>query len=185
MISVNDLRTGLTIQIDGEVFSVVEFLHVKPGKGAAFVRTKLRNAKTGAVRDMTFRGGERIQRAIVETKQMQFLYSSDQDYYFMDINTYDQISLRSEDLGEAPKYLLENMTIGIQFFQNQPIGVDLPTTVNLKIVDTEPGFRGDTATSATKPATLETGITIQVPLFVDQGEEVKVDTRTGEYLSRA
>jgi len=185
MISVNDLRTGLTIKVEGEVYSVVEFLHVKPGKGAAFVRTKLKNVKTGAVREVTFRGGEKVERALVETRQMQFLYSSGDEFYFMDINNYEQISLRDEDLGEAPKYLLENMTIGIQFFENQPIGVDLPTTVNLKIVETEPGFRGDTATSATKPAKLETGITIQVPLFIDEGEEVKVDTRTGEYLSRS
>lgn len=185
MISVNDLRTGLTIQVEGEVYSVVEFLHVKPGKGAAFVRTKLKNVKTGAVREITFRGGEKVERALVETRQMQFLYSSSDEFYFMDINNYEQISLRNEDLGEAPKYLLENMTIGIQFFENQPIGVDLPTTVNLKVMETEPGFRGDTATGATKPATLETGIIIQVPLFIDEGEEVKVDTRTGEYLSRS
>lgn len=185
MISVNDLRTGLTIQVEGEVYSVVEFLHVKPGKGAAFVRTKLKNVKTGAVREITFRGGEKVERALVETRQMQFLYSSSDEFYFMDINNYEQISLRNEDLCEAPKYLLENMTIGIQFFENQPIGVDLPTTVNLKVIETEPGFRGDTATGATKPATLETGIIIQVPLFIDEGEEVKVDTRTGEYLSRS
>lgn len=185
MISVNDLRTGLTIQIDGEVYSVVEFLHVKPGKGAAFVRTKLKHLKTGSVREMTFRGGEKVERALVETRQMQYLYSSGEEYFFMDINNYEQLSIFTEDLGDAPKYLVENMTIGIQFFKGQPIGIDLPTTVNLKIVETEPGFRGDTATGATKPAKLETGITVQVPLFVEQDETVKVDTRTGEYLARA
>jgi len=185
MISVNDLRTGLTIQIDGEVYSVVEFLHVKPGKGAAFVRTKLKNVKTGAVREMTFRAGEKVERAIVETKQMQFMYSSGDEYYFMDTNDYEQISLSKDALGDAPNYLLENMVIGIQFFEGSPIGVDLPTTVNLKVVQTEPGFKGDTATGATKPAVLETGITVQVPLFVNQGDVVKIDTRTGEYLSRA
>ncbi|MDI9419819.1 MAG: elongation factor P [Firmicutes bacterium] len=185
MISVNDLRTGLTIQVEGEVYSVVEFLHVKPGKGAAFVRTKLKNVKTGAVREMTFRAGERVERAIVETKQMQFLYEADGEYFFMDTNDYNQISLRRDDLGDAPRYLLENMVIGIQFFEGSPIGVDLPTTVNLKVIETEPGFRGDTATGATKPAKLETGITVQVPLFIEQGEVIKVDTRTGEYLSRA
>ncbi|NLM69021.1 MAG: elongation factor P [Firmicutes bacterium] len=185
MISVNDLRTGLTIKVEGDVYSVIEFLHVKPGKGAAFVRTKLRNVKTGAVREMTFRAGERVERAIVETKQMQFLYSSGDEYFFMDTNTYDQISLTKDDLGDAPNYLLENMTIGIQFYEGAPIGIDLPTTVNLRVVQTEPGFRGDTATGATKPATLETGITVQVPLFIEQDEIIKVDTRTGEYLSRA
>lgn len=185
MISVNDLRTGLTIKVEGDVYSVIEFLHVKPGKGAAFVRTKLRNVKTGAVREMTFRAGERVERAIVETKQMQFLYSSGDEYFFMDTNTYDQISLTKDDLGDAPNYLLENMTIGIQFYEGAPIGIELPTTVNLRVVQTEPGFRGDTATGATKPATLETGITVQVPLFIEQDEIIKVDTRTGEYLSRA
>ncbi|HHT36860.1 MAG: elongation factor P [Candidatus Wallacebacter cryptica] len=185
MISVNDLRTGLTIKVEGDVYSVVEFLHVKPGKGAAFVRTKLKNVKTGAVREMTFRAGERVERAIVETKQMQFLYSTGDEYYFMDTNSFDQVGLTKADLGDAPNYLLENMTIGIQFYEGAPIGIELPTTVNLRVVETEPGFRGDTATGATKPATLETGITVQVPLFIEQDEIVKVDTRTGEYLSRA
>ncbi len=185
MISVNDLRTGLTIQIDNDVFSVVEFLHVKPGKGAAFVRTKLKNARTGAVQEKTFRGGEKVERAHIETKQMQYLYSNDDEYFFMDVATFDQISLMRDELGEAPKYLLENMTIGIQFFQERAIGMDLPTTVNLKITETEPGFRGDTATGATKLAKLETGISVHVPLFIEQGEVVKVDTRSGEYLSRA
>lgn len=185
MISVNDLRTGLTLEIDGEIYSVVDFLHVKPGKGAAFVRTKLKNIRSGTTQERTFRAGERVARAHIETKQMQYLYNSGSDYFFMDTNTYDQIALQADDLGDAPKYLLENMTIGIQFYQGQAVGVDLPTTVNLKVVHTEPGFRGDTAQGATKPATLETGITVQVPLFVEQDEVIKVDTRTGEYLSRA
>lgn len=185
MISVNDLRTGQTIELEGEIFSVVDFLHVKPGKGAAFVRTKLKNIRTGASLERTFRAGERIPRAHIELKQMQYLYSSGEDYFFMDTETYDQISLRTDDLGDAPKYLLENMTIGIQFYEGQAVGVDLPTTVVLEVTHTEPGFRGDTAQGATKPATLQTGITVQVPLFIEQGEMVKVDTRTGEYLSRA
>lgn len=142
MISVNDLRTGLTIKVEGDVYSVVEFLHVKPGKGAAFVRTKLKNVKTGAVREMTFRAGERVERAIVETKQMQFLYSTGDEYYFMDTNSFDQVGLTKADLGDAPNYLLENMTIGIQFYEGAPIGIELPTTVNLRVVETEPGFRG-------------------------------------------
>lgn len=185
MISVNDLRTGVTVELDGDIYSVVDFLHVKPGKGAAFVRTKLKNIRTGASVERTFRAGERIARAHIELKQMQYMYSSDGEYFFMDMETYDQISLREDDLGDAPKYLLENMTIGIQFYQSQAVGVDLPTTVTLEVTQTEPGFRGDTAQGATKPATLQTGITVQVPLFVEQGEMVKVDTRTGEYLSRA
>ncbi|HHU60426.1 MAG TPA: elongation factor P [Natronincola sp.] len=185
MISVNDLRTGLTIEYEGAIFSVVDFLHVKPGKGAAFVRTKLKNIRTGATIEKTFRAGEKIERAHIETKQMQYLYSSDSEYFFMDTESYDQLSLNKDDLGDAPNYLLENMTIGIQFYEGQAIGVDLPTTVILEVTETEPGFRGDTAQGATKPATLETGILVQVPLFVEQGEKVKVDTRTGEYLSRA
>ncbi len=185
MISVNDLRTGLTIELDGEIYSVVDFLHVKPGKGAAFVRTKLKNIRSGSTQEKTFRAGEKVARAHIETKQMQYLYNTGDEYFFMDTNTYDQISLQSEDLGDAPKYLLENMTIGIQFFQTEAVGVDLPTTVNLRVVETEPGFRGDTAQGATKPAKLETGITVYVPLFIEQDEVLKVDTRSGEYLSRA
>lgn len=185
MISVNDLRTGLTIEYEGAIFSVVDFLHVKPGKGAAFVRTKLKNIRTGATIEKTFRAGERVGRAHIETKQMQYLYSSGEEYFFMDTESYDQLSLNSDDLDDAPNYLLENMTIGIQFYEGEAIGVDLPTTVILEVTETEPGFRGDTAQGATKPATLETGISVQVPLFVEQGEKIKVDTRTGEYLSRA
>jgi elongation factor P len=149
------------------------------------VRTKLKNLRTGSSVEKTFRAGERVARAHIELKEMQFMYSTGDEYFFMDMETYDQISLTKDDLGDAPKYLLENMTIGIQFYQNQAVGVELPTTVILEVVHTEPGFKGDTAQGATKPATLQTGITIQVPLFVEQGEMVKVDTRTGEYLSRA
>ncbi len=185
MISVNDLRTGLTIEWDGEIYTVVDFLHVKPGKGAAFVRTKLKNIRTGGTIEHTFRAGEKVSRAHIETRDMQYLYNTGNEYYFMDTENYEQITLMKDDLGDAPNYLLENMTIGIQFYQNQAIGVDLPTTVNLKVVHTEPGFKGDTATGATKPATLETGITIQVPLFIEEGDVLKIDTRTGEYLSRA
>lgn len=185
MISVNDLRTGLTIELDGDIFTVVEFLHVKPGKGAAFVRTKLKNIRTGSSQEKTFRAGEKVARAHIETKKMQYMYNSGDEFFFMDTGTFDQISLGAEDLGNAPKFLLEQMVIGIQFYQNQAIGVDLPTTVNLRVVETEPGFKGDTAQGATKPAKLETGLVVHVPLFVEQNELVKVDTRSGEYLSRA
>ncbi|HLT58085.1 MAG: elongation factor P [Limnochordales bacterium] len=185
MISVNDLRKGLTIQVDGEVYSVVDFLHVKPGKGAAFVRTTLRNVRTGAVMERTFRAGERVERAHIETREMQYLYNTGDEYVFMDTETYEQVTLTGQQLGNAPNFLKENMNILIQFFEGQAIGVDLPTAVELKVVHTEPGFKGDTAQGATKPATLETGLVVQVPLFVEEGDVVKVDTRTGEYLSRA
>ncbi|HHY16010.1 MAG TPA: elongation factor P [Firmicutes bacterium] len=185
MISVNDFRTGVTIELEGDIYSVVDFLHVKPGKGAAFVRSKLRNVRSGAVLERTFRAGERVARAHIELRQMQYLYSTGDEYFFMDTETYDQLSLNVQDLGDAPKYLLENMTIGIQFYENQAVGVDLPSAVVLEVTETEPGFRGDTAQGATKPAVLQTGISVQVPLFVEQGEKIRVDTRTGEYLSRA
>lgn len=185
MISVNDLRRGLTITLDDGVYSVVDFLHVKPGKGAAFVRTTLKNVRTGAVMERTFRAGERVARAHIETREMQYLYASGDEHVFMDTETYEQVTLSSEQLGDAPKYVKENTNIHIQFYEGQAIGIDLPTTVELQVVETEPGFKGDTAQGATKPATLETGLVVQVPLFVDQGEVIKVDTRTGEYLSRA
>ncbi|MDI9442140.1 MAG: elongation factor P [Firmicutes bacterium] len=185
MISVNDFRTGTTIELDGDIYVVVDFLHVKPGKGAAFVRSKLRNIRSGNVVERTFRAGERVARAHIELKHMQYLYSTGDEYFFMDTETYDQVSLNAQDLGDAPKYLLENMTIGIQFYQGEAVGVDLPSAVVLTVTHTEPGFRGDTAQGATKPAELETGIKVQVPLFIEQGEKIKVDTRTGEYLSRA
>lgn len=185
MISVNDLRRGLTITLDDGVYSVVDFLHVKPGKGAAFVRTTLKNVRTGAVQERTFRAGERVARAHIESREMQYLYASGDEHVFMDTETYEQVTLSAEQLGDAPKYVKENDNIHIQFYQGQAIGVELPNAVELKVVETEPGFKGDTATGATKPATLETGLVVQVPLFVDQGEVIKVDTRTGEYLSRA
>lgn len=184
MISVNDLRTGLTIEVDGEPYSVIEFMHVKPGKGAAFVRTKLRNLRTGAVADRTFRAGERVNRARVENREMQYLYNSGDEFYFMYTDTYEQITLERSQLGNAPDFMKENDIIIIQFYEGAPVGVDLPPSVELEITYTEPGFKGDTATGGTKPATLETGLVIQVPLFIEQGERVKVDTRTGEYISR-
>lgn len=185
MISVNDLRRGTTLAIEGDVFSVVDFLHVKPGKGAAFVRTTLRNVRTGAQTERTFRAGERVPRAHIDGRDMQYLYSTGTDYVFMDTETYDQLTLSEAQLGDAPKYIKENMTFEIQFFEGEPIGVELPTTVDLVITESEPGLRGDTASGATKPATLETGHIVQVPLFIEQGETVKIDTRTGLYVSRA
>ncbi|MBE3583764.1 MAG: elongation factor P [Limnochordaceae bacterium] len=185
MISSNDFRPGLTIEVDGQIWSVVEFLHVKPGKGSAFVRTKLKNVKTGQVIERTFRAGERVNLAHVELRPMQYLYSSGDDYTFMDTNTYEQLTISRDKLGSAPNFLKENMEIGIQMYQGEPIGVELPTYVELKVVETEPGVRGDTASGGGKPAKLETGIVVQVPFFVNEGDVIRVDTRTGEYLSRA
>ncbi|HHV55467.1 MAG TPA: elongation factor P [Firmicutes bacterium] len=184
MISSNDFRTGLTIEVDGEVWSVVEFLHVKPGKGSAFVRTKLKNVKTGQVIERTFRAGERVNLAHVELRPMQYLYQSGDEFVFMDTKSFEQISLPREKLGDAPKYLKENMEIGLQMYQGEAIGVELPTFVELKVVQTEPGVRGDTAAGGGKPATLETGLVVTVPFFVEEGDVIRVDTRTGEYLSR-
>lgn len=184
MISVNDIRPGLTIELEDGIWSVIEFLHVKPGKGAAFVRTKLKNVRTGAVQERTFRAGERVQRAHIETREMQYLYGSGDDYVFMDTETYDQMTLTKGQLGDALNYMKENSLISVQMYEGKAIGVELPNTVELEITYTEPGHKGDTATGGTKPATLETGLTIQVPLFIEQGTVVRVDTRTGEYLSR-
>lgn len=184
MISVNDLRTGITVEIDGTLYTVVEFLHVKPGKGAAFVRTKLKNLETGAVFERNFRAGERLNRAHIETKEMQYLYNSGDEYFFMDSATYEQISLSRDLLGDDVYFLKDNMTLHVKFHQGRPIGVELPTFVELQVTHTEPGVRGDTAAGGSKPATLETGLVVQVPLFVETGDVIRVDTRTKEYLSR-
>lgn len=185
MISVNDLRTGLTIELDGVLYTVVEFLHVKPGKGAAFVRTKLKNLESGSVLERNFRAGERVTRAHIETKEMQFLYASGDEYFFMDQQSYEQVSLGRDLLDDATFFLKDGMSIFVQFYQGRAIGIELPTFVELEVTQTDPGFKGDTATGGSKPATLETGLVVQVPLFVDQGERIRVDTRTKEYLSRA
>jgi len=184
LISVNDLRTGITVEIDGTLYTVVEFLHVKPGKGAAFVRTKLKNLETGAVFERNFRAGERLNRAHIETKEMQYLYNSGDEYFFMDSATYEQISLSRDLLGDDVYFLKDNMTLHVKFHQGRAIGVELPTFVELQVTHTEPGVRGDTAAGGSKPATLETGLVVQVPLFVETGDVIRVDTRTKEYLSR-
>ncbi|NLG79036.1 MAG: elongation factor P [Firmicutes bacterium] len=184
MISTNDFHTGLTIELDGEVYTVVDFQHVKPGKGSAFVRSRLKNVKTGYVIERTFRAGEKLPRAHIDYREMQYLYSSGDDNYFMDTSTYEQLVLSNETLGDAKKYLKENMVIGVQMYEGAPIGVELPNFVELAVVDTDPGLRGDTATGGSKPATLETGAVVQVPLFVNVGDVIRVDTRTGQYLER-
>jgi len=184
MISTNDFRTGLTIEWDGGVWTVVDFQHVKPGKGAAFVRAKLKNVMTGAVIENTFRAGEKLPRAQIDYREMQFLYESGGQYFMMDQKTYDQISLNQDIMADAIQYLKENMIIGVQFYEGSPIGIELPNFVELEIVETDPGLRGDTASGGTKPAKLETGAVVQVPLFLQTGDKIRVDTRTNQYLER-
>ncbi|HHW11778.1 MAG TPA: elongation factor P [Firmicutes bacterium] len=185
MISVNDFRTGLTIEVDGQIYTVVEFMHVKPGKGAAFVRSKLKNLRTGYTIEKTFNAGEKVNLARIETKEMMFLYKSDNDYVFMDNNTYEQLTLDEKTIGEGVKYLKENMNVMVQMYEGEAIGVILPNTVELAVIHTEPGFKGDTATGGSKPATLETGVVVNVPLFIEEGDILQIDTRTGEYLRRS
>jgi elongation factor P len=185
MISTSEFRTGVTFELEGDVVQLVEFQHVKPGKGAAFVRCKLKNLKTGSVVERTFRPGEKFPKARVERKEMQFLYKEDNNWTFMDTETYEQISLPESVLEDAPKYLKENMNTGILFYQEQVIGMDLPKQVELKVETTDPGIKGDTASGGSKPAAMETGVTVQVPFFVNEGDVLIIDTRTGNYVSRA
>lgn len=184
MISSNDLRPGVTVEIDGMVWQVVEFQHVKPGKGAAFVRTKMKNLQNGSVIERTFNAGVKIPTAQVERKPMQYLYEDGGSYYFMDVETYDQIMLTKEQLGNAINFIKEEMEITVVFFKGEVIGVDVPNSVELKVVETEPGIRGDTATGGVKPATMETGYVVKVPLFINEGEVLRIDTRTGAYIER-
>lgn len=184
MIDVNDLRPGVTFEIDGEVWIVISFLHVKPGKGSAFVRTKIRNIETGNVIERTFRAGEKVKEAYVERKEFQYMYNDGTIYYFMDNKSYEQIELPEEFIGDEKYYLKEGMNIQVLYYKDRAIGVELPNYVDLEIIETEPGFKGDTAQGGSKPAILETGLKIQVPLFVEKGEIIRVDTRTGEYLER-
>lgn len=184
MISSNDFRTGMTVEIDGELFQVVEFLHVKPGKGAAFVRTKLKNIKTGYSVERTFRGGEKLMRAHIERRKASFTYVDGSHYHFMDSESFEDITVEGDLLGDSVKWLKDGMEVEISFHNDVPIGIEVPNFVELEVTETEPGFKGDTATGATKPATLETGAVINVPLFLDVGTRVQVDTRTGQYLRR-
>lgn len=184
-ISTADFRTGLTIETDGGVFQLIEFQHVKPGKGGAFVRTRLRNLRTGAVIDKTFRAGERMEQAAIERRPMQFLYRAGDDYVFMDTETFDQITLAAEVVGEGVKYLKSDTGVLVMHFGDEILGVELPNTIELAVSQTDPGLRGDTATGGSKPATLETGAVVNVPLFVNEGDVLRIDTRTGKYLERA
>lgn len=184
MISTNDFHNGLTIELDGTVYQVIDYQHSKLGRGGALVKTKLRNLKDGGVIEKTFRAGEKVNRAHVEQKEMQFLYQSGEDYVFMDNETYEQITLTKEQLGDKVNFLKENMTLEVAMYEGQPIDITLPTFVELEVVQTQPGIKGNTVSGGSKPATLETGAVVQVPLFISEGDVIKVDTRTGEYIER-
>lgn len=185
MYSTTDFRNGLKIEFGGEPYVIVFFQHVKPGKGGAFVRTKLKNLKTGAVLENTFRSGDKVNKPDLDERGMQFMYMLENAYHFMDTKTYEQIYLDQEHMGDAANYMIENLPVKILFFRGEPIGIDLPIFIDLQIVETEPGLKGDTVSGATKPATLESGAVVQVPLFLDVGDRIKVDTRTGTYIERA
>ena len=184
MASTTDFRNGLVMKIDNELWSISEFQHVKPGKGGAFVRTKLKNLKTGRVIDRTFKSGEKVEDVRIERKQVQYLYQSDNEYVFMDMNSYEQFSIMADVVGDAVNFLKEAMVVDAAFNGEVALGVELPIFVELVVESTDPGVKGDTASGGTKPATLETGAVIQVPLFLEEGTLVKVDTRTGEYVER-
>ena len=184
MITAGDFRNGVTFEMDGNVYSIIEFQHVKPGKGAAFVRTKIRNVISGAVTEKTFNPNDKYPTAYIERKDMQYLYEDGDLYYFMDLETYEQIPISANVLGDGFRFVKENMDCKVLSYKGNVFGVEPPNFVELEVTDTEPGFKGDTATGATKPATVETGAVVYVPLFVEQGDKLKIDTRTGEYLSR-
>jgi elongation factor P len=185
MISVNDFKTGLTIEVDGGLWRVIDFQHVKPGKGAAFVRSKLRNLRTGAIQEKTFRAGEKVAKAQIDNRKMQYLYASGDQHVFMDNESYDQIELPASSIEYELKFLKENMEVHIMLFQGESLGIELPNSVELEVTETEPGIKGDTASGGTKPATVETGLVVQVPFFVNQGDRLIINTTDGSYVSRA
>ncbi|WP_040228721.1 elongation factor P [Bhargavaea cecembensis] len=185
MISVNDFKTGLTIEVDGDIYRVLDFQHVKPGKGAAFVRSKLRNLRNGNVTEKTFRGGEKVERAQIDNRRMQYLYASGDEHVFMDNDSYEQIELNASQIEYELKFLKENMEVHIIQYQGETLGVELPATVELEVTDTEPGIKGDTASGGSKPATMETGLVVQVPFFVNTGDKLIINTSEGDYVSRA
>jgi elongation factor P len=184
-VSTNDLKNGMSLDLPEGLFSVVEFQHVKPGKGGAFVRTKLKNVRSGAVIERTYRADEKLEQAIIDKRDMQFLYRDGSDYVFMDTTNYEQMQAAPETLGDAPNYLKEGDAVNLQMYNNELVGVELPAAVELTVTETEPGMQGDRVSGARKPATLQTGHVVQVPLFVNIGDVIKVDTRSGEYLTRA
>ncbi|GEL77359.1 elongation factor P [Tenuibacillus multivorans] len=185
MISVNDFKTGLTIELDGMIWQVMEFQHVKPGKGAAFVRSKLRNLENGSIQEKTFRAGEKVNKAHLERRKMQYLYADGDNHAFMDSETFEQIEIPSGTIENELQFMKENMEVSVLIYDGDTLGIELPKNVELEVVETEPGIKGDTASGGTKPATLETGYVVQVPLFVNQGDVLVVSTTDGKYVSRA
>lgn len=185
MISVNDFKTGLTIEVDGGIWRVVNFQHVKPGKGAAFVRSKLKNLRTGAVQEKTFRAGEKVAKAQIDNKKMQYLYDDGDNYVFMDMQSYEQIEMPKQQIADEMRYVLENTELTVIMYGNEVLGVELPNTVVLEVAETEPNIKGDTSSGGSKPAVMETGLTVNVPFFVNQGDKLIVNTQDGSYVSRA
>lgn len=185
MISVNDFKTGLTIEVDGDIWRVIDFQHVKPGKGAAFVRSKLRNLRSGNVNEKTFRAGEKVEKAQIDNRRMQYLYANGDDHVFMDNESFEQIELPAKQIKDELNYLKENMEVHVIQYKEEVLGVELPSTVVLEVAETEPGIKGDTASGGSKPAKMETGLTVQVPFFVNTGDKLIINTEEGEYVSRA
>ena len=185
MISVNDFKTGLTIEVDGGIWRVVDFQHVKPGKGAAFVRSKLKNLRTGAVQEKTFRAGEKVAKAQIDNKKMQYLYDDGDNYVFMDMQSYEQIEMPKQQVAEEMLYVLENTELTVIMYGNEVLGIDLPNTVVLEVAETEPNIKGDTSSGGSKPAVMETGLNVNVPFFVNQGDKLIINTQDGSYVSRA
>ena len=184
MYSMSDIRKGLKIEVDGEPYIIVDFQHVKPGKGLGFTRTKMKNLITGSVLEKTFKSGEKINKPDLEEREMQYLYNDGEAFHFMDNNTFEQIAMKPDEIGDNINYLKENINTQILFFRGRPVGIDVPTFVELEVVETDPGVKGDTATGGTKPAKLETGLVVQVPLFLNVGDIIKVDTRSSSYIER-
>ena len=185
MISTNEFHTGITIEYEGDIYNILEFQHVKPGKGAAFVRSKLKNVRTGAITDKTFRAGEKVARAHLERKEMEYLYRDGDFFHVMDMESYEQITLSEGQLGDSVKYLKVNDRLTVVLYKEEVVGVDIPLTVTLAVAETEPGVKGDTASGASKPAKMETGLVVQVPLFINEGDLLRIDTRNGNYIERA
>jgi elongation factor P len=183
-LSINEIKNGLTVLVDGDIYMIIDFQHVKPGKGAAFVRIKLRNLKNSNVLEKTFRGDEKIEEAYIEERKLQYTYNSSDIYHFMDQENYEEISITKEAIGDKVKFLKDNLEVVAYYYKDQVVNVTLPNFIEVKIIHTEPGIKGDTAKSGTKPATIDTGANVQVPLFVDSGDVIKVDTRTGSYVER-
>lgn len=184
MIDVNELRKGTTFELDGQLYRVLEYSHNKPGRGNATIRTKIRNIRSGATMDKTFQSGERVQDIRIETREMQFLYHDGDLYHFMDTASFEQVAMNAQTLDEAVHYMTDNMAIMVQEYEGEPLGVDLPTAVELKVIEAEPAVKGDTATGATKQVTVETGFKVSVPMFVKEGDVIRIDTRNGEYVTR-